>query len=110
MIAVMEQYLRAFVNYQQNDWVKWLPIAEFAANNHVSETTSCSPFYGNYGFHPRMTFGQHPIQNSSDIREVKAQQVAQRMKQLFDELQAEMKRAQAIHSEQANKSWRPGIM
>src|ERR1700680_1256378 len=55
-----------------------------------------------------MTFGEHPIQNPSDIREVNAQQVAQRMKQLFDELQAEMNRAQAVYSEQANKSRRLG--
>jgi hypothetical protein len=108
MNAVMEQYLRAFVNYQQNDWVKWLPMAEFAANNHASETTNCSPFYGNYGFHPRMTFGQHPVQNPSDIREVNAKQIADRMGQLFEEMKAEMKRAQAIYSEQANMSRRAG--
>jgi hypothetical protein len=106
--AVMEQYLRNFVNYQQNDWVHWLPMAEFAANNHTSETTGHSPFYGNYGFHPRMTFGQHPLQDPKDVREVNAQQTAQRMEQLFSELKAEMKRSQAIHSEQANKSRRTG--
>jgi transposase InsO family protein len=106
--AVMEQYIRNFVNYQQNDCVHWLPIAEFAANNHTSESTGHSPFYGNYGFHPRMTFGQHPLQDPNDIHEVNAQQTAQQMEQLFSELQAEMKRSQAIHSEQANKSSRTG--
>jgi transposase InsO family protein len=50
--TAMEQYLQNFVNYQQNDWVHWLPMAEFATNNHTSETTGHSPFYGNYGFHP----------------------------------------------------------
>jgi transposase InsO family protein len=90
--AVMELYLWNFVNYQQNDWVHWLPMAEFAANNHTSETTRHSPFYSNYGFHPRMTFGQHPLQDPKDIREVNAQQMAQQMEQLFSELKAEMKR------------------
>jgi transposase InsO family protein len=106
--AVMEQYLRNFVNYQQNDWAHWLPMAEFAANNHTSETTGHSPFYGNYGFHPRMTFGQHPLKDPKDIREVNAQQTAQQLERLFSELKAEMKRSQAIHSEQANKSRRTG--
>ena len=55
-----------------------------------------------------MTFGQHPISNPNDIQEVNAQQMAQRMEQLFSDLQAEMKRAQAIHSKQANKSRKPG--
>ena len=45
MNASLEQYLRVFVNHQQDDWVKWLPLAEFAANDGVSETTKCTPFY-----------------------------------------------------------------
>ena len=52
MNSVMEQYLRAFVNYQQDEWVRWLPPAEFAANNHTSEMTNCSAFFCNYGFNP----------------------------------------------------------
>ena len=51
-----------------------------------------------------MTFGQHPIRDPNYIQEVNAQQMAQCMEQLFSNLQAEMKRAQAIQSEQANKS------
>jgi hypothetical protein len=55
MNAIMEQYLRAYVNYQQDNWVQYLPLAEFAANNHVSETTTVSPFFANYGFDPRLS-------------------------------------------------------
>ena len=51
----MEQYLRAFVNYAQDDWTEWLPLAEFAVNNHVSESTGVTPFFANTGRHPRMT-------------------------------------------------------
>lgn len=29
----LETYLRSYVNYEQNDWAKWLSIAEFAYNN-----------------------------------------------------------------------------
>jgi hypothetical protein len=54
--AIMEQYHRAYVNYQQDDWVQFLPMAEFAANNHISETTGISPFFTNYGLNPRMDF------------------------------------------------------
>jgi hypothetical protein len=50
----IEQYLRAFMNFHQNDWVQWLPLAEFAANNVISETTGVSPFFANYGFNPRL--------------------------------------------------------
>ena len=100
----MEQYFRTFVNCQQDDWVQWLQLAEIAANNHTSVTTHCSAFFGNYRFHPRMTFGQHPIKDLNYIREVNAQQMAQQMEPLWCELRAKMKRSQAIQSKQANKS------
>jgi hypothetical protein len=48
----VEAYLRAFMNFHQNDWVQWLPLAEFALNNVISETTGVSPFFANYGFNP----------------------------------------------------------
>jgi len=35
--AGMEQYLRVFVNHQQDDWVQWLLLAEFAENTGTSE-------------------------------------------------------------------------
>jgi len=54
--ATMEQYLRAYVNYQQDGWVKHLPMAEFAANSQTSETTGPSPFYGTYGLDPRTSY------------------------------------------------------
>jgi hypothetical protein len=45
----MEQYLRAFVNLAQDDWVKWLPLAEFALNNRDTEPTGISPFFADCG-------------------------------------------------------------
>ena len=37
--TVMEQYLRYFINYLQDDWAEWLPCVEFAANNQAPKTT-----------------------------------------------------------------------
>jgi hypothetical protein len=54
--SVMEQYLRAYVNYQQDNWAQYLPLTEFATNNHLSETTGLSPFFVNYGMHPKLDF------------------------------------------------------
>ena len=50
--SVMEQYLRSYVNYLQDDWSAWLPLAEFAANNHSSEATNLSPFFALHSYHP----------------------------------------------------------
>ena len=56
----MEQYLQAYVNYQQDNWVTYLAMAKFAANNQLSETTKGTPFTANYGFHPHFTVEIHP--------------------------------------------------
>jgi len=45
--GIMEQYLGSYVNYRQDDWCQWLPIAEFMGNNHASETTGTSPIFAN---------------------------------------------------------------
>src|SRR5467141_5025140 len=41
----LEQYLRVYCNYQQDNWSDLLPLAEFAYNNAPSETTGVSPFF-----------------------------------------------------------------
>jgi hypothetical protein len=86
MNAIIEQYLRTFVNYQQNNLMSWLLLAQFVSNNHNSETTGCSLFFGNHGFHPRMTFSQHPVHNGNNIREVNANTLSKRMKEIFKQI------------------------
>ena len=49
----VEQYLQLFVNYHQDDWVEWLPLAKFSYNDKVHSSTGYSPFFLNYGQHPR---------------------------------------------------------
>src|SRR5882672_7747854 len=40
----VEQFLRLFVNQQQDDWYEWLAIAEFAYNDRIHASTCSSPF------------------------------------------------------------------
>ena len=54
--STMEAYLRAFVNYEQNDWARLLPMAEFAYNNAKNTSTGYIPFELNCGFHPRVSY------------------------------------------------------
>ena len=54
--STMEAYLRAFVNFEQNDWARLLPMAEFAYNNAKNASTGHTPFELNCGFHPRMSY------------------------------------------------------
>jgi len=48
----IKAYLRAFVSKEQDDWVRLLPMAEFAYNNSTTMDNGMSPFYVNDGFHP----------------------------------------------------------
>jgi hypothetical protein len=50
--TTLEQYLRAYCNYQQMNWKQLLPIAEFCYNNMKSESTGVTPFYANFRYHP----------------------------------------------------------
>jgi hypothetical protein len=49
---VLEQYLRIYCDYTQDNWYNLLPLAEFAYNNSQHTTTKISPFYANKGYHP----------------------------------------------------------
>ncbi len=52
----MEAYLRAFVNWEQDDWVRLLPMAELAYNKTKNASTGQTPFKLNCGYHLRVSF------------------------------------------------------
>ena len=49
--STIEAYLRAFVKFEQNDWARLLPVAEFAYNNAKNVSTSYIPFEFNCRYH-----------------------------------------------------------
>ena len=49
----LEEMLRHYVSPTQDDWDLRLPCAEFAINNAFKAATGYTPFYLNYGRHPR---------------------------------------------------------
>jgi len=53
--SYIEQYLRCFSrSFYHDDWVDFLPLAEFAYNNSFHPSTNETPLFINYGFHPYM--------------------------------------------------------
>jgi hypothetical protein len=96
---VVEQYIRAFCNYEQNNWVALLAFAEFAYNNTVSSTTGLTPFFANYGFHPRWL----PPTVKSDTPDIIADQ-AERLNKLEEHLRQQMRYAQLAQAQQADKN------
>ena len=52
----LEQYLRIFIDYRQEQWPDWLGMAEFAYNNKAYLSTKTLLFKVNYEQDPRMGF------------------------------------------------------
>jgi transposase InsO family protein len=52
MNRTMEEMLRAYTNYQQNNWDELLPAVEFAYNNSKNLSTGFTPFEIDLGQHP----------------------------------------------------------
>lgn len=50
---VLEDVLRSYAT-SFSEWSQFLPLVEFALNNSVHASTGMSPFYVNYGRHPRV--------------------------------------------------------
>ena len=48
---VLKNFLYAYIAYTQDNWVDHLPMAKFAASNHVNTSTSMTPFFADHGFH-----------------------------------------------------------
>src|SRR3979490_7180 len=86
----LEQYLRVYCNYQQDNWSELLPLAEFAYNNAPNATTGISPFFANKGHHPNLTV--HPEQ---DLASSRACEFAMDLGQLHDALKEQISHAQS---------------
>jgi len=89
--STLEQYLRTYVNYQQDNWKELLPMAEFAYNNGYQESIKSTPFFANHRVNPEYQTIGHLMQEKITPPED--------MSQLHDTLQAEMTEAQLRYKE-----------
>lgn len=85
----LEQYLRMYCNYQQDNWSPLLPLAEFAYNNAPHATTGVSPFFANKGYNPAIT-----VHSDRDVASVKARDFVQDLDELHQELRSTISDAQ----------------
>ena len=86
----LDQYLRLFVNEQQDDWYDLLPMAEFQYNNHVHSATQQPPFLLDTRRIPCMGF--EPQQNHSNLETVN--EFMERMRMAIEEAKSAIHKAQ----------------
>jgi len=85
----LEQYLRMFIDHQQEQWPEWLGTAEFAYNNKVQTSTKVSLFKANSGQDPRMGF---ELRKKGKFKE--ANKFMERMQEIQGEAKVALSKAQ----------------
>lgn len=103
MNQTLEQYLRCFVNYQQDNWAALLPLAEFTYNNTLHASTRHSPFFANYGRHPSFD-----PRIPGEIRVPQAEDRITSIAQALEELKQHLQRAKDTYKYYADKKRQPG--
>jgi len=93
----LEQYLHVYCNYQQDNWSKLLPLAEFAYNNAPSATTGVSPFFTNKGYHPNLS-----VYPERDIASFRTCDFVLDLNELQDTLKEEIAKAQRQYQPSAD--------
>ena len=96
--STLEQYLRIYCNYEQDNWSKLLPLAEFAYNNAPSTTTGVSPFFATRGYDPLIAI--HP---DAEITDLRARHFAVNFNEVHKLLRDRMKEAQDAMAHYANQ-------
>jgi hypothetical protein len=84
----LEQYLRIFTNFRQDDWDEWLAIAEFSYNDKIHTATGHSPFFLNSGQHP-----WKGIEPRGTVRTAGAAEFAKNMQKIRTEAESSLKAA-----------------
>ena len=83
---ILEQYLQYYINYDQDNWVRYLLIAQFTYNSAPQEFTKVSLFKANFGREPawRKQPKEGPLTGKAIL-------TAQELLNLHDEIRQQLK-------------------
>ena len=95
----LEQYLRHYINFKQNNWIDLLPLAQFAYNNHQHSTTRTLPFYANYGKHPNWDPNNNITTSTSEAATTKINKIVK----LHEKLSKRVDQGKKNTAKQVNK-------
>ena len=86
--VVLEAYLRHYINHSQDDWDKWIALAEFAYNNSKHSAINETPFYaytGHYSY-----FDIVEAYSNNEATNIKAKQRIQAIQDIRDVVEAKL--------------------
>ena len=101
---MIEAYLQAFINFEQNDWARFQLIAEFAYINAKNASTGFMPFELNCGYHPRVSYKEdlNPCLQSKT-----AEELSSKLQNLMATCQQNLYHAQKLQKQAHNKGVKP---
>ena len=102
--STMEPYLRAFVNFEQNDWARLLLMAEFAYNNAKNASTGHTLFELNCGYHPCVSY-EEDLDPRSKLKT--AEELSSELRNLMAVCQQNLHHAQELQKRAHNKGIKP---
>jgi transposase InsO family protein len=104
----LDQRLRPFVSYFQDDWSELLPMMDYAQATLPHSSTGFAPIQLELGYLPRTSFDwdqptSDPLTAREKLSRNEARQYSQRLEKAWEAARENLKRAQDIMSRQANK-------
>ena len=102
----LEQYLRTYCGFHQDDWSQLLPLAEFTYNNAQSTSTGMSPFFANYGYHPRATLRVRTTETGVHDNPG-AETLVERFRRVHAELRSTLEQAQKAYKRNYDRKAQP---
>ena len=102
----LEQYLRTYCGFHQDDWSQLLPLAEFTYNNAQSASTGMSPFFANYGYHPRATLRVRTRETGAHDNPG-AETLVERLRKAHAELRSALEQAQRAYKRNYDRKAQP---
>jgi hypothetical protein len=100
---VLEDMLRAFISPLGDNWDELLPASEFAVNNAYNSSVGNTPFYLNYGRHPRTPLW-HELKHVPADRVPAAKTLAKRIDAALTSAKQSMQAAQQRQKAYFDKS------
>lgn len=109
----IDQRLRPFVNYYQDNWSELIPIMDYAQATLPQDSTTLPPIQIEMGYVPRTSFDwirpdpEEPISVRRQLSRDEAIQYSQRMHSAWETARTSIRNAQERQRTQANKHRRP---
>ena len=93
----LQQYLHIFTSEKQDEWVSWLPLAEFSYNTKKQLSTEKSLFEVTRSYQPKMGFEQRAKKAPA------AEELTKQMEETLEQVKENIEKAKARMKRQADR-------